>query len=200
MKTTILYIILLLLPGSVLLSSSKKTDQFQLKVIKGNETIGLIQTSEVIQNGKVAYFLQSSVDVNVLLKMNIMESISDVFEGNQLTHSVHARYINGKIKAGNELKLGPAGYELNTNEKQVKHLNELITRSVLSLYYHEPVDGVRVYSQSFGAMIEVQKIGAGKYCLELPNGNTSTYTYEKGLLQSVESQTIWGTITFLREK
>lgn len=190
--------LLVLFSGSAVFGSFKKTQQFQLKVMKGNELIGFIHTAEVVQNNKAAYFLQSNVDVNVLVKVNIAESISDVFEANQLTHSVHTRHINGKLKAGNTLKKQTSGYELTTYNNHVTHLNGLITYSVLSLYYHEPAQGDQVYSQSFGIVVGVQKVGPGKYCLELPNGYTTTYTYDKGLLQTVETQTKWGVVLFVR--
>lgn len=198
MKAILIYAILMILPGSVLMSSSKKTEQFNLKVTKGGETLGVISTSEITCNNRVAYFLYSSVEVNLLLKVQITESISDVFESDLLSQSVQSRYINGKLKTNNTLKKIPSGYELNNEDQKRKLLDEEIKGSILSLYYHEPKHGDRVYSQNLRTMLEVEKTGPSKYSVKLPKGYATTYTYHNGLLQTVESETAWGNILFER--
>jgi hypothetical protein len=197
-NAAILCALLLLPPVSIVLGTSKQVNQQQFKVVMQGKNIGMLSTSQIIENSRITYLLHSSVKLEVLVKVSITENISDAFEHDVLVKSIQKRTVNDKVKSDNILQKNETGYQLINTSGEITQLTASITQSILSLYYEEPTDGDLVYSENFQQILPVQKIGQGKYCLELPNGNTSTYIYEKGKLQQVESQTIWGKVVFTR--
>lgn len=194
----LVYVALSLLPAGIVWSTSRQVNPQQFRVEMQGRTIGMLSTSQIIENNRITYLLHTGVKIDVVINVAVTENISDVFEYDTLVKSVQKRTVNDKVKSNNTLQKTRTGYQLVNASQESSQLNEHITQSVLSLYYEEPADGDRVYSEHFQQVLTIQKSGVGKYCLELPNGSSSTYTYMKQKLQQVESQTSWGRITFIR--
>jgi hypothetical protein len=61
--------------------------------------------------------------------------------------------------------------------KEVKHG---ITKTIVSLYYEEPVQVGAVYSEKYGQLCRVENLGGGRYGVVMPSGKQTTYTYAGG--------------------
>lgn len=197
-QTIILLAMLALVPGGLLSGNPEPTVKQQFKVVHDNRTIGLLSTSLIRSGTRTTYLLHSTATLNLIFKLTVTERISDAFEQGILVKSVQQRTVNGRVKSHHTLDRVEGHYRLVNTEQQETTCPESITASVVELYYREPVQGERIYSEGFQQLIPIRQLEQGVYCLELPNGNVSTYYYENGVLQKVESRTAWGTILFIR--
>jgi hypothetical protein len=110
------------------------------------------------------------------------------FNGGGLKNSVTEHHVNGKRKqqtvttfvANKSYKVDFAG-----DEKATKQLSQHIASTITNLYYQEPVDLDAVYSERYGKLCTLKKVGANRYAISLPNGKQSIYTYDSGGCQEV---------------
>lgn len=180
--------------------TSNSVSKRHFVVQRGNAKIGELTVTEKKVNEKVTYALTSDVLVQFLFTIQVRESIKDVFEHDRLVHSSHQRYVNGALKIDHILQHNGINYTMVDKDKRTAQLNDPIERSTLSIYFSEPKDGQQIYSQNFQCMLRITKTGNHCYAIELPNGSTTTYQYEQGILKQVISDTTWGSIIFIYEK
>jgi hypothetical protein len=168
-------------------------------VYKGADRIGTLRITQLIESDRVTYTLVSDVSIDLLVEFNIEETITDVFENGYLQSSDHTRYVNETLRASNTLVRSDSVYKITDSDASIKYLKEGIQASVLSLYFHEPVSGQLAYSENFRELIKLKEVAAHTYSVELPNGTMTTYYYRNARMQSVVSQTRFGTIKFVRQ-
>jgi len=166
-------------------------------VYKGADPVGTLRVSQLIESERITFILVSDVSIDLIVEFNIEETIKDVFEKGCLQSSNHTRYVNKTLRANNTLVRSERGYKITDSDAVVKHVNEDIRVTVLSLYFDEPVSGQLAYSENFRELVTLQKVAEHTYTVELPNGNTTTYYYKDDKMQSVVSQTRFGIIKFV---
>lgn len=196
-----------LMPGALIwmaLSAFQLSDHSVSKhhftVQRDNEKIGKLTVVQKNEGNKVTYTLTSAVAVQFLFTIQVTESIKDIFENGKLINSTHQRYVNGTLKVDRTLQHNGIDYTVVDSKDRDKQIKDEIERSVLSIYFNEPKDGQWIYSQNFKCILRIVKTGSHCYAIKLPNGTTSTYQYDRGLLTQVVSDTYWGNIKFIYEK
>lgn len=186
----------------MLLSSFKdipeQRHQIQFKVKLGSTSIGTLVVEQAVINEQTTYSLHSKVEVDLLFKVNVAEDIADVFERGQLVQSRHTRHVNKNMKVHNTLIWNAGTYTLQDKNHKSQKLYDPISATILSIYFTEPIDGQKIYSQSFQQVLTLIKVGQGRYKVDLPNGNTTFFQYRKNKLSTVQSNTDWGHIVFER--
>lgn len=60
-----------------------------------------------------------------------------------------------------------------------------ITKTIGNLYYEEPVNVNAVYSEKYGQVCNVEKLGNGRYGVTTPNGKQTIYNYINGICSEV---------------
>jgi hypothetical protein len=185
-----------------MLLSSFQTPEEQTRTInfhveRGGERIGTLSVLQKVSKHRTTYTLSSDVEVEFLFNIQVTEKITDVFEDGYLLSSSHQRYVNGVLKVDQSVHRGGVGYLVVDQGDRMKQLEDGIEQSILTLYFQEPTHGTMVYSQNFRRMLRLEEIGAHRYSVELPNGTTTTFSYEEGVLTKVQSDTYVGDVKFL---
>jgi len=166
-------------------------------VYKGNDQIGTLSISRIVNDTRTTYSLTSSVTIDMLVDFRIIENITDVFDQGTLTSSRHTRHVNGTLRASNKAERYDHRYKLTNTNAEIRYMEDPIELSILSLYFHEPVMNQEIYSQNFQQLLVTRKTKAHTYTFDLPNGNVTTYSYKLGKLSAVESNTRFGVIKFI---
>lgn len=180
--------------------STTECNTLNFLVFKGADQIGTLAISQLIESNRITYTLTSDVSIDLIVEFNIEETIKDVFEKGYLKSSTHTRYVNETLRASNTLIRLDSVYKITDSDATVKYVKEDIQVSILSLYFDEPISGQLVYSESFRDLVKLTKVTNHTYSVELPNGNVTTYYYKDNRMQSVVSQTRFGTIKFLCQR
>jgi len=88
---------------------------------------------------------------------------------------VMAGHTIGSVKV-----LEPNGTERLRKRIEAEFRVPFYAHTITGLYYQEPAQVPAVYSEKYGAMCKITKLGNGHYSVELPNGKESVYSYERG--------------------
>lgn len=179
---------------------AESTHKIDFTVYVGTDKAGKLFITKHEVGEKISYHLHSEVSVKLLVGINIEENIQDVFVNGLLQTSEHSRFINDSQRIKNSLHYIQQKYVLRRNDKTCGYLSIPIRTSVTSLYFAEPALPVQVYSQSFQQLITLKKSGVHSYVLKLPNGATTEYFYNKGVLVRVIANNAWGEVRFERNK
>jgi hypothetical protein len=178
---------------------STKSHRINFDVKLGNNTVGALEATMLMSNGKTTYQLNSSVKISYLFNLTIQEKITDVFVDNNLQHSTHIRYVNGDQKANNVMVWNGESYQGKNKEAKLKYIKDSIRTSILSIYFREPSPNEIVFSQNYQELLPAKKIAEHTYAFSLPTGKNATYYYSNGRLELVTSESAWGMIKFVRK-
>jgi hypothetical protein len=171
----------------------------QFDVLLDEEKVGSLSAFEKTDGTSVTYSLESDVKAGWLISIHIREEMLEVFSGSQLRKSSITRTIDGHVRENNTAHWDGNRYILQNKKKEVKYLDQPITASALSLYFSEPVQVPLIYSQHHQLILPITAIGSHGYKVVQPNGYMTIYQYAGGQIISVESESSWGRIKFVRK-
>ncbi|GAB2770501.1 hypothetical protein GCM10027275_11450 [Rhabdobacter roseus] len=114
----------------------------------------------------------------------------NTYEKGVLKTSLSSQHVNGQFKEKTQTYQKNEGYLIaHTEEKKPRRLlPEMptpILNTVTSLYYREPVNYRQVYSERYGQMVTIDKVGPAAYKVNMPDGKATVYKYEGGRCQEV---------------
>jgi hypothetical protein len=141
--------------------------------------------------------LNSETKKKFVFLFTIIQDEQSVFENGVMTHSYEYRKINNNIKENKRTTYKGSYYEIKkeNSTSQVKLSN--ITYNQLSLYFFEPVNISRVYSDNYEQYIKIEKKENQFYAIEFPDGNKNSYYYSNGICSKVKVEQSFFTIEFI---
>ena len=164
------------------------------------EKIGLLRAVEERDGNKVIKDLKTETNTKILViaihvetEVQINKEDDILMEGKAYRHSnrgtedVHARTS----------RIGDKSYQLECNGKKSNY-NEDITICMIDMYFKEPLGITSVFSNMYAQKLELKLMRPGKYQLMTPDNKNSYFTYENGMLMTVESETPVGKIVSKR--
>ncbi|SHG94718.1 DUF6134 family protein [Chryseobacterium vrystaatense] len=166
-------------------------------IIKDDKTIGNIRVERYLKDDITEYLFESRAKVKILYSIEIYDKMGVTFKQNMLQQAKLYRTMNGKLKVNNTATWNGSFYNLSDKDGANGSLKQSIFSSTASLYFNEPGNLKSVFSEKFQKMIPIQKINSNKYRIDLPNGNTTTYTYSKGVCTLVEANTDFANLKFV---
>ncbi|MBL7923937.1 MAG: hypothetical protein JNL88_07045 [Bacteroidia bacterium] len=165
----------------------------------GDEVMGKMTAVRSV-SGKTLYSIESLINVQKMITVDLFYRIEAQFEKQILTRSSAIEKANGKEHTKSETRRILNGYNVITKKASKTIPHKGINYNLCTLYFHEPEGRTSVWSDTFGEMLGIKPAGEHKYELTLPNGKSSFYTYHKGICTLVESEMIFGKITFTLTK
>ena len=130
--------------------------------------------------------INSDVETRFLIKIKIQSVEEAVFDNGKLLYSSIHRIVNGKEKTSKQTTLYGKEYQLISDHKQEGSNSGAIADNILTLYYREPLNISRIYSDSFQQFLDLKKIAAHCYKIALPDGNENLYFFQDGICTKVE--------------
>lgn len=174
-----------------------QNDSAEFIVLRNQEEVGSLTITRTTEGKNKTYLLNSTVHIKALVNVHVHETIMSEYESLVLTSALHKREING-FNSDDKVVV-KSGDSYVCDDETLHHLGSQIKSSVLMLYFHEPKNIDKVYSESFGEIVPVTRLSENIYSLKLPNQTTTDYFYENGVLVRVNAHTRWGRITFQRD-
>jgi hypothetical protein len=157
-------------------------------VYKGN-IIGDMQVSQNKSDGKVNLKMVSNVQMHLLFGIKMSSQEESSFENGKLIYSSVYRQVNGKEKANKQTRAVGNNYQ-TSSEGIVDRLSDgAIEYNIHSLYFHEPVNLQKVYSDNYQQLLPIKKINEHSYKIHLPDGNCNYYFYKNGICNRVNVNT-----------
>lgn len=151
----------------------------------GNHVVGNVIAHCKVNGTIRSISILSKMEMKLLAKFNL--DISCEFDNNVLVRAKAIR-SSGKEAENKSILTQRDGknYTIVQNgEKSVLNNTEIV-HSVGELYFTEPRQVTRVFSETLGVFLTLKALGNGLYELMLPEGKKNLYKYEKGALVQVE--------------
>lgn len=187
------HIALLILLMGITLSSLGQNLHYLIRL--DNEQMGDLHATKT-KGSKEKYLMESKIKIEKMIKVDLFYKIEAIFEKNILLLSNAFESANGKEHTNSETKKSTSGYTVKT-KKEIKTISHKgITNNLCKLYFEEPIGINSVWSDTFGELLTIKPAGEHRYELILPNGKSSFYSYFKGICTLVETEMMFGKITF----
>jgi len=145
-----------------------------------------VRFSETTSGGVDSLKVESNVKTKLVSTFIAHGLEYAIFSNGILLQSSIYRQLNGDEKANKQHRLDNGKYIVykGKNSKVIKSYP--ITYNMLSLYSREPENIGNVYSDNYETFLAIQKTGAHRYKISLPDGNYNYYYYKDGVLNLVE--------------
>lgn len=161
-------------------------------LLAGRDVGELKITPAQVGAGKESFRVEGAINT---LFYDVVYVGENLFEKGVLKSSLSSQEVNGKLKEKTRTIQGQDSYQIifadpKAAQRPNSQILHPINHTVTSLYYREPVNMKQVYSDRFGKMCTVQKIGSGSYQVAMPDGKNAVYTYSGGRCREVRSQIV----------
>lgn len=170
-------ILTLLLVG---LSISAQTNTYD--IISKKDTLGILKVSKSKVEENAIYNYQVDMKVKLLVNIHMKYTIEAIYNENQLIYASVANVINGKPHHSSGIKWLDSYYLINTKNNKQQKVAEKIDYSGIRLFFDEPFNIKKVFSEYTGLYGMIKNTQAGTYVLTLPNGKKNKYFYNNGEL------------------
>lgn len=191
-KSTVLTIHLLVL---VPFLQAQQTLRFEIYSL-GSKT-GTLTAKKEIKNNLEYYIIESQAHANLIVsQVDVKTTLKSTYKDGMLLSSFAKNEKNGEIEQYADTQWKEPEYYItsHTGKNTVK---EKIQMSVASLYFTEPKNQERIYSEVWGQFLPLT-VKDNSYTLQLPNGRTTTFIYENGQLQEIHTTTKVGKVKIKR--
>lgn len=152
-------------------------------VVKGEKKIGSMKISRHITGNVEEISFESHVSFRILIALNLDYSQYEKFINGQLNWGKALSLLSGRTQKDSRIIANSEGYVLTLDGVSVQ-IDDDIDFSVSQIYFTEPHDGQRVFSQQFGQFFRFEEVEAHNYRMTSPDGD-NYYTYTNGICTQV---------------
>ncbi|PSL48863.1 hypothetical protein CLV51_101191 [Chitinophaga niastensis] len=176
------------------LPSHAQTNTFEVRI--ANHAVGTIEANRKVSGQAKNIVIKTRIQI-MLSKIN--SDIINEYNNNVLTTAKSSRISgkNGEDKETTTRRNGKEYAVVVNGEKSVID-NAEIEECVADLYFVEPKQVTRVFSETLGRFLPLKSIGGGVYELILPEGKKNVFKYENGTLVLVEVNHTFGKAIFVK--
>jgi len=153
-------------------------------VVKGDKPIGEMIVKREISGTTEEISFESDVTFRLLFAFNLKFSQYEKFTNGKISWGKAISLLNGRTQKDSKIITNEKGQMLTLDGVMVK-VQEPINFSVSQIYYTEPKDGQKVFSQQFGQFMAFKKVKENRYLLPSPDGD-NYYTYKNGICVRVD--------------
>ncbi|MES2773622.1 MAG: DUF6134 family protein [Bacteroidota bacterium] len=178
----------------VLLLPAMAQQERMYDVIRKGDNVGTLKAS--VSNTPLGqfYYIESKVKVWVVINIKINYNQTNLFKDGLLQRAAMIRTVNGSTKVSNNIMHSPKGYVCMRMDGDTVMVKDEIRHTIAKLYFTEPLNITRVYSENFLSFLAIKSTGPHTYELTLADGKKNYYTYVNGLCTKVQAETDHGTV------
>lgn len=147
----------------------------------GNTTVERIDKG----NGVVNYKLNSSSEVEILFSKKTSYMNYDIYYKDGKLFSAYVKNVKDGVTEIVNLVWETTQYIIKKGS-EVLHLNQQQDFSSISLYFAEPINRTRIFSERMGEFTIFKKVSEGVYECKMANGVNNIYRYRNGVLYELE--------------
>lgn len=171
-------------------------EHFFAVTFKGDKIGSLNVTEKVIGKKSIKNLTVKTELAYVLITINTECTISTTHINGMLINGNAYRNASHGLEDvhSSVLRKGPKLYQKERNGVKETISGIHITFCVLDLYFKEPKGVTKLFSNMYGQMLTLKKVGVGYYQLITPDNQDAFYTYKNGQLVSIKVGTKLGDV------
>jgi len=182
-----------------LLPTGLWAQQLQYNIVWKGDSIGYLNVERFSTDSTILHVFESNSQFRILFLFTTGYSSEVVFKNGLLAKSRTLTYMNDGLRGSADVNWINNQYEIIIDGIP-QTLSTPVTNTVGMLYFTEPRQLSRVFSERHGQYLPISDIGDGKYELKKPDNNTNIYTYVNGMCTEVEIHNTWATFYFVLAK
>lgn len=159
------------------------SQEAQYEIAHKNKKLGTLTVTQTQNDDETIIQISSFVRVKLILHIDLKYNLISVYKKGVLTSSKVKTYANDKLHSSMIIKKEKDGYHITENGKTSIY-NEAICYSGAMLYFYEPKDIYKMFSEIDGYKTTVKKENEHTYQIIHPGkSHGNEYIYENGLLK-----------------
>lgn len=180
--------VLCLLFSLVILNVSAQKLEYEMFLM--GDKIGTLVTEKKVKGDLEVYTLVSKASSKILWKhIDAETSYRAVFKAGKLQESYYEHKENGAVERYCKVATAGDGYAIHHWKNGKFNVGSMADHCLVTIYYREPVDGLRMFNEGWGEYTSVKKTGANQYEFKAPGGDKNIYRYEGGRVKDAEFHT-----------
>ena len=161
-------------------SLAAQNNTLHYDITRNDKIIGFLKLQKKEDGDKTYLNLVSDVNVNFIINTSIKIKEHSVYQNNNLIYSESKRFVNDNEKVNNKTSLVKGIYYLDKSGFTETLKVPLINYNLLLMYFNEPSNIAKVYSDSFQQMLKIDKVSQQHFNIHLPDGGINEYFYKDG--------------------
>ena len=161
-------------------SLTAQNNTLHYDITRNDKIIGFLKLQKKEDGDKTYLNLVSDVNVNFIINTSIKIKEHSVYQNHKLIYSESKRLVNDNEKVNNKTSLINGIYHLDKSGFTETLKVPLINYNLLLMYFNEPSNIARVYSDSFQQMLKIDKVSQQHFNIHLPDGGINEYFYKDG--------------------
>lgn len=177
------------------LSTSAFAQKMNFNIFLFGKEVGKMTIERKIGTGGLIFYkLESHSEAKVMFTTKINDVTVDcTYKDGKLFSSYAKNTVNGEVDNYASVSMSGTQYSIQ-NERRKYTSSDPITYSVVSLYYAEPVNMTKIFSERAGEWLDMIRTSDGGYEFKMPNGDKNIYKYKNGKVTEVELRRTFGTV------
>jgi len=171
-------LLILLLLASVVLVAQKQVRSYTI-MRKGSE-VGWTTVERKTDSNLTTLTMGTEVKVRFIFSFESKAQEVSTFRDGRLQQSYYYRKTNGSIKANRNMRLVGNNYEVDDKDKTRLNISP-VTYNTLCMYFQEPVNIRKVYSDNHQRLLDIEKQPDGGYRIVSPDNTSNTFYYSSGI-------------------
>ena len=165
-------------------------------VMLRDEKVGELYVHRTVTKKNAEFKIESFIHVDKLINMEVEYKLVAKFEDGILLRSSTWQRSNQKVNINTTTTRSGNVYHVESLNRSAETVKETIDFNLCTLYYQEPVGRTKIWSDSYGAFIQIKPAGNHRYEIILPDGKKNFYTYHYGICSMVETEQLFSKIVF----
>ena len=166
------------------INASKNTLTFD--IINQNEVIGNLKATKTSTDTKTHYQSVTTISTKILKEIKVNYKYDVTYERNKLKKANVYIDVNDKPYADILTNWEAKHYQITKNDKKEKVVEDEINYATILLYFNEPIDIERCYSEQDGSFNTIVPLGNHTYKKINAKNHENLYYYKNGFLQKAE--------------
>ena len=168
---------------------------------KTEKPIGKLITSETDSAKFRKYKLRSNLSFTFVKEFTVNFQLETLYKNGILIDGSTVNVVSGKTKNTSTVTKKADVYLLNLNGERKKLNDKVITYSTSKLYFYEPKNSKKVYSEKHGAYFPLEKVGEKSYKMTMAHGRHNIYSYNsEGLCDQIHIENGFKSFTMRLKK
>ncbi len=164
------------------LNSTEESLYFDI-VLHNKKVIGSLKATKSVKNAETYYHSFTEIKTHILKDVQVNYKYDVTFGNDLLKQADVAITVNNKPHANTNTIWQNSYYRVTKNKGKEKNVNESIFYATIQLYFKEPINISRCYSEQDGSFNTIIPLGNHAYKKVNSKGKENSYYYKNGLLK-----------------
>ncbi|WP_247656637.1 DUF6134 family protein [Maribacter sp. MMG018] len=169
--------------GTDILPSNTNDTVLYFDIVLNDKVIGNLKATKSSEGNKTFYQSETAIKTRVIKEIEVNYKYDVTFENKVMKMADVVIDVNNKPHANTVTNLKGSQYQIIKNDKKEEVVDPPIDYTTILLYFKEPVNIDRCYSEQNGSFNTIVALGEHSYKKINTKGKENIYYYKNGILE-----------------